>query len=307
MWKPVRILSAALVCGAALWFGLSFGPKPAEADVQLRVVRQVSEVASALGLDPAQGQVRRLHVNGSLLHTWVGESRLSPTQVGDRLDATLAARGDMPPRPEGEWGSSEAAEWVFGELARPFRLDLPGWTGYGRIMQPKPGHMLNAFERISAGLGLGPGFEPGFFVLAIDDPETKGSSIWWMRYDEGLNPFALVGADGGDVPGPDIPDVARFPGSRRVFSLVEQTDFGSVTIAVYEGAGTPTHHFRHYARALEAAGLARTAGSDPGVSDGAALFTGDGGHISIFSAPAADEPGRTLTLIQAHVEGRGRS
>jgi hypothetical protein len=144
-------------------------------------------------------------------------------------------------------------------------------------------------------------------VLALEREPGRASDVWTLHFDTTFNPLGLVGLAGGDAPGIDLPGMARYPGSRRLFSLAELSQAAEAHVLVYEGGGSVGDHLQYYEALFQQLGLRALRGvaaaeREPGRAVRA--YSGKGQEITLFITAEATRPGRVLDVIEARLPAR---
>lgn len=274
-----RIGGIALALVALYWLGQALGPRNAVATVYSTETTPLSSVL--LEQPPQPGGQRLLVVNGNTAYLEISTTDVQPDELVDRLASGVPERapvslewtsfknrdravdeligivqansemamGPIAPEDLAHSRSEAAIAALRAEFAaavgRPFKTSGDGWAAYGHV---SPGG-VRPLEAGSEDTFV------GRFVLAMRPEGQRHTTIWNLRMPRDFDLSAWLPRSRGDVPGGDPSVLARYPASRRSFSLVETSLTGRSEIVVFDGGGTIGDHVRHYVAEGEMAGL----------------------------------------------------
>lgn len=301
-----RSASIAVALVALYWLGQAIGPQNAVATVYLTESGPVSGVL--LEQQPQPGGERVLVVNGNRAYLEISRSALGPDDFISRLTAapetTETQRVDlsfletterqlddlfglvknnaasaMSPLDPADIAQSRAdaaiaklAADFAAAVGRPFWKSGEGWAAYGRISPGGVGPLAVSPEAAFQGR----------FVLAMRPDGQQHTTIWNLRLPRDFDLTAWLPQSSGDVAGEDPSVLARYPTSRRVFSLLETSLTGRSEIVVFDAGGTVEDHVRHYLAEAEKAGLQATRSGMPQSSEQLIHMIGSQREITVF-------------------------
>jgi hypothetical protein len=285
-------LRTAAIAGVAiggLWIGELVRPHRAQAEVYERAVRRTVGLLGALDLQPNRGGHRQLLINGVPVAAQLARSPDDPRELAEAIERE-ALRESLAGTDPG--GSPEDQPF-----RRPFIARGEHWAAFGRFTGPGAGAGTRTLiEHLLAGEGLGPAARGGFFAFAQRAPQGRGSDVWLWQFEEGFDPRRLMGRPGADVQGQDLPSIDRYPGSLRVFTLSEVSDFHHSHAVAYQGRGTPAARRAHYARAFERAGFEPAPDGRRAGEAAAMIFRGERAEATVAVVPA--DGGDAIDLLQ---------
>lgn len=281
---------ALLLCVTVSWLM----PSWALADVYSQLPPSGMSVLDLLRSKRATGGDRLLLVNGTRMLFRLSKSKDDVPQILDRLEARVneeyADTAMYPQAPE---------DGMPSPFARPFRTGGEGWGVVGRLAGPgRVDGEDGIFASLAAGRGLGPAAEGGFIVLALQHGGTgRGSDVWTARFDPGFDPWKLMPRASGDVEGGDLPRIHRYPGSRRVMSISELSEFGNHHSVAYQGDGSVRDRTSYYKRVMQSAGY-RLDSEREDRNASMTRFSGSEADVTVFSYSAASRSNEVIDLIQ---------
>lgn len=292
--KAVRLLAVAGILAGTFWVGEAFLARRADAEVYQFIRERAASLLDFDWLDGFPGPRYDIALNGTRNTLDVSSSRLLPTEILDALEARAEAQLRSLRLPED--GTAVDYE-VAAILRRPFRLDGPGWGVFARLFGGTGVTPMPWLENLKEGRGPGAGATGGFIVLARRDQGASRTAVWTIRFDENFNPLELVPKGDGDAPGVDVPEVRRYPGTRRTVSMVATERGRQSGMFSYEGRGSIADHARHFAAEFRWAGFQQLA-SDATEDGGIILqFRRGAVEASVFVGAPADDEGDVIDLI----------
>ena len=212
----------------------------------------VSEIATRHATFTSE---RYLVVNGQVIRAELGRTDLGPREYIDRVQRDWEARYgqslDLGPLAETEALFEAQSEQM---LRRPFRRDGPGWSTYGKLF----GGRIDGGKPFLASLietgALGEGAAGGAMVSAYEDGDG-GSDVWLMHLDEDFKPSEYLGLKDSDRGPGDIPEIQRYPGTRRGLTVSEYSEMAETHSLTYVGPGSIESHADHYEQQLQPLGM----------------------------------------------------
>jgi len=284
-----RLSAIALLVSGLVWFSMVYGPRYASADVYLDLGQSSAPPASARAVP------RPVIINNQRL-------MLSRRQVGLPLELALLTR--PPATPAKPTGAESYDGGVFDSLAalkQGLELQGDGW----KMQASLPG--LPAHQGIFPSTGGMPGAAPtpvpGTVVLGMEDGRT--SDLWTLDLPASFDFLDLFGDGAGDAPGFELPDIPRYPGSRRELSMEMPGPSGPTRLLAFTVRGQLQDRRRYYRDVLDAAGirLERELVAD----DGAVVMDleGKGKRYAVYlSVP--EPTGLSTDIFQIQVSQSGR-
>jgi len=252
--KVFKLVIIVSVCAGIWWFGLSFGPNrdKAEAKVFERIFSLTKNMPEYLYDDKKTSKPRKVCINGNTTHLTVGKTQ-------DSIDAVLDFYAKQyQPFPVGK-PSQEMIDKSPKEVGDNLRkiydiLDCLGQTQQLRFQQDGYG-FFGTFEFNDPNLALGgcDFFKPfeevvekgtlgkigiGRVVIALQGEQNDKTTVLNIWTDKDFNLKNLTPDKFGDMPGKDIDNVPRYPGSRRQISVNQENRLTVDSVVVYEGEGS---------------------------------------------------------------------
>jgi len=252
--RSVKVLIILMISLAVIWFGQIYGPgdNNAEAKVFERIISYTRSIPGYLFDDKNTSEPRKIIINGSTTFITLGKSKDDISKI---LDFYVK---QFPPQPVKKIeagilkkiGNKElkASATQINKLldcvrsSQHFREERDDFGLLGILEFHDPDMMLGdekvikAFGKMAETGKLGT-IGTGRMVIALKNPDTKDTRIIniWTDRDFNLNNF-FPDAN-GDMAGKDIPDVPRYPGSRRIFSIEQENTLSMDSLVSYEGGG----------------------------------------------------------------------
>lgn len=278
MSRAGRLLLIGLVWLGLLWLGVAFAPRPGSADVY---ASRWADPAPDLPRRPrAEGEPRRHQwsINGQAVQAEQRRVALSVRRALDRVAAELAA--DPAADPVFALQRAEGANWgVLMQWRNPQRRALLDWL---------PG-LLNVADPGGAYAGA-------VVVLALAD--EGGTQLWTLDFADSFDPRAWLTPADRDAPGFDLPDLPRFPGSRRRFALADRSAAGQAAMVAYATDAPRSARLAHYTAALIRLGATPLTPAGAEAAGGPRGFRHAGSEYSLWCQDDPTAPGRGLDLLQ---------
>lgn len=302
--RLLRLFWIILLAGGLFWLGEKLGPRHVGADVY----RITEEALPSPRLPPGEGAVsgRQLLINGQRLQAELRRVTRPPREAMDEIMArnglTLdTATQASPAEPESDdplaLVTSLRRQWQ-----RPYRQGGEGWELLARFYGADPS--MPDDRLLSAFVGGGPGagsLGGGFVVLALGD--AQGSDLWTLRLGEDLDLLRLLGSGETDVPGFDLPEAARYPGSRRIFCLAEDSPAAVAYLIAYRSRAAVSVRRQYYQQRLIQAGLHPLRSPEDRARHGLLQYARPGLEYSIYLDNDPQVPGEGIDLIQLRLTG----
>jgi len=252
--RPVKVLIILAIGLAVIWFGQIYGPgeNNAEAKVFERIISYTRSIPGYLFDDQNTSEPRKIIVNGSTSYMTLGKSKDDISKI---LDFYVK---QFPPQPVKKIepgiikkiGNKELKTCAIQinklldclRSSQHFRVERDDFGLLGVLEFHDPDMMLGdekilrTFEKV-AETGKFGAIGTGRIVIALKNPGTQDTRIinMWTDRDFDLNNF--FPDTNGDMAGKDIPDVPRYPGSRRIFSVEQENTLSMDSLVSYEGGG----------------------------------------------------------------------
>jgi hypothetical protein len=239
---------------AVIWFGQIYGPgkNNAEAKVFERIISYTRSIPGYLFDEQNTSEPRKIIVNGSKTYITLGKSKDDiskildfyvkqyPPQPVKKIEAGILKKIGNKELKTGAIQINKLLDCLrSGQHFREERDDF-GLLGilefHDRDMMLGDEKVINAFEKMAKTGEFGK-IGTGRIVIALKSPGTKDTRIIniWTDRDFNLNNFSPD--TNGDMAGKDIPDVPRYPGSRRIFSIEQENTLSMDRLVSYEGGG----------------------------------------------------------------------
>ena len=276
MHRSLRISSIAAAFVAIWWFGLHFGPN--RDDAAAKVFERLLFFTKAMPgylFDDEMSSPRKVMVNGNTTYLTVGKT-------DDRIDAVLSFYAEQYKPLSVDGGHEDLRQNMDNEQAKEklnriysllrclepyqhFRMQRDEWGVWGCFefhdSDLRVGscefleHLRTALESGNLGkIGI------GRIAIALRGDGVAETSVINLWTDRDFNINNLKPDESGDVPGKDIEDVPRYPGSRRQLSIEQENSRTTDSLVVYEGEGSLASHILFYHSRMKAAGWS----ADPG-------------------------------------------
>ena len=252
--RLVKCLSILTISLAVIWFGRIYGPgeNNAEAKVFESILSYTRSIPGYLFDDRNTSEPRKIIVNGSTSYITLGKSKDDISKI---LDFYVK---QFPPQPVKKIEADIIKKIGDKELKKcavqinklidclrsdqHFRVERDDFGLLGILEFHDPDMMLGdekilkAFEKVAKTGKFGT-IGTGRIVIAMKNPNTQDTRIinMWTDRDFDLNNF--FPDTNGDTAGKDIPDVPRYPGSRRIFSIEQENTLSMDSLVSYEGGG----------------------------------------------------------------------
>jgi len=274
--KIFRIISIIAVCIAIWWFGLHFGPNRDDAAAKVfERLRFFTKAMPGYLFDDEISTPRKVIVNGNTTYLTVGKT-------DDRIDAVLnfyARQYEPLPMDRVDDGLLEKIDnkkargklnriYSLLECLEPyqhFRMQRDEWGFWGSFEFHDSDLRVGScefLERLTTAFETGNlgKIGTGRIAIALRGEGATKTSVLNLWTDRDFNINNLQPDEFGDVPGKDIEDVPRYPGSRRQLSIEQENSRTTDSVVVYEGEGSLASNILFYHSRMKAAGWA----TDPG-------------------------------------------
>jgi len=252
--RPVKVLIILMICLSVIWFGRIYGPgeNNAEAKVFERIISYTRSIPGYLFDEQNTSDPRKIIVNGSTSYITLGKSKDDISKILD-----FYAK-QFPPQPVKKIEAGILKKIGNKELktsairinklldcvrsSQHFREERDGFGLLGvlefhdRDMMLGDEKILKAFDKVAKTGKLGT-IGTGRIVIALKNPGTQDTRIINMWTDRDFNLKNFLPDTNGDMGGKDIPDVPRYPGSRRIFSIEQENTLSMDSLVSYEGGG----------------------------------------------------------------------
>jgi len=268
--KVLKLLIIALIFTAIGWFGFCFGPDRdnAEAKIFERIFSFTKDMPEYLFDDKRTSEPRTIRINGNTTHLTVG-------QTEDNIEAVLDFYAEQyQPFPIGKPTQEmidKSPEEVGNNLTKIY--DLMDCLGQGQQvhLQREEYGFFGTFEFNDPSLKLGgcEFFKPfekvvekgnlgeigiGRVVIALREKQQDKTTVLNIWTDKDFNLNNLKPDKFGDMPGKDIDDVPRYPGSRRQIAVSQENTRTIDSVVVYEGDGSVNGSILFYRSRMKNAG-----------------------------------------------------
>ena len=252
--RPVKVLIILIISLAVIWFGQIYGPgeNNAEAKVFERIISYTRSIPGYLFDDQNTSEPRKIIVNGSTSYITLGKSKDDISKI---LDFYVK---QFPPQPVKKIEAGILKKIGDKELKtcaiqinklldclrsnQHFRVERDGFGLLGALEFHDPDMMLGdekifkAFEKVAETGEFGK-IGTGRIVIALKNSDKMDTRIINMWTDRDFNLHNFIPDANGDVGGKDIPDVPRYPGSRRILSIEQENTLSMDSLVSYEGGG----------------------------------------------------------------------
>lgn len=297
-----------LCLSVILYFTQILKPLQAQADVYLKLTNQVGILASYLGQNSQPGGNRKIVLNGNILYSQLSKSMDAPSVAIDRIQANFETQNRVKSYTQpvstpvnGPTNEKDLIQNMSTFLNSPFRIDQKGWSAFGKI----PLSILfgnKHFPQTETGENYtNKNVQNNFISLAIQDNPSGPTSVWTINFDKDASILEMLGNDDEDTPGADISQIERYPGSLRIFSFSEFSDFSESHIVGYRGYGIPEEHLHYYINLLQRAGLSLDRKSSQNFNKAFALFSGKGREVAVFITRDQENKNQLIDLVQVRV------
>lgn len=270
-WKTVKAGAIGIIGASIILFGIFFGPgeKSVEAKVFERLIAYTRAMPEYLFDEKAFSEPRKVRVNGNTTYLRVGRSRDDiskildfyekqyPAQPVDKTEAAVLKKvNDKNLR---KYFHTLNAVLECMRSKQRFRMERDGFGFLGTIEFRDSGLRVGSEAFIKKYETM---FETGEFgkmgigrmVIAQKDPNREGTRIVNIWTGKDFNIKNFLPDSHGDVGGEDIPDIPRYPGSRRVFSTQQENLQTLDCLVVYEGGGGVVGHILFYHARMNSSG-----------------------------------------------------
>jgi hypothetical protein len=252
-------------------FGFHFGPvkEDAQAKVFERLLFYTKDMPKYLFDDEITSEPRKVIVNDITTHISIGKT-------GDDVNRVLDFYAQQyEPQPveiidediledvdDEELGECIEKIVSFMECMRSFqhfRLERKHYGFWSAFEFHDPGLKIGSrefAEKIKSAAETGALGKLGTsrIVIALRNMGMEKTTIINMWTDRDLNINNLMPDAFGDMPGKDIDDVPRYPGSRRQLSIEQENSRTIDSLVVYEGEGSLATNILFYHSRMEDAG-----------------------------------------------------
>lgn len=290
--KFLRLLIIVGILAGTFSLGKLLYPHSVGADVFQIVATERTLPLDFLNLQAQAGGKRLVTLNGNVLHTEISRSAKKPTELLDDIEKKLDYNGKYQ-----STGTTQIADLML-PLSRPFRVKAKHWQMLGQLFDGTSKAPMELLQKIATDQDLGRDAAGGFVVLAFNSPTATETVVWTIRFDEQFNPLRFAGSPEQDVKGWDIPQIERFPGSRRTLSLTEDSDVSKAHVVAYDGHGTIDDHISHYALQCQIAGMKEVYRNIVSENEALLQFNGNGKEFAIFFTRSSQDQYSILDMIQ---------
>ncbi len=252
--RPVKALIILVVSLAVIWFGQIYGPgeNNAEAKVFERIISYTRSIPGYLFDDQNTSEPRKIIVNGSTSYITLGKSKDDISKILD-----FYAK-QYPPQPVKKIEAGILKKIGDKELKtcaiqinklldclranQHFRVERDDFGLLGVLEFHDTDMILGgekifkAFEKVAETGEFGK-IGTGRIVIALKNSDKMDTRIINMWTDRNFNLNNFIPDGNGDVGGKDIPDVPRYPGSRRILSIEQENTLSMDSLVSYEGGG----------------------------------------------------------------------
>lgn len=252
--RLVKVLIILAISLTVIWFGRIYGPgeNNAEAKVFESILSYTRSIPGYLFDDRNTSEPRKVIVNGSTSYITLGKSKDDISKI---LDFYVK---QFPPQPVkkieagilkkiGDKKLKTCAIQINKLLDclrsnQHFRVERDDFGLLGVLEFYDPDMMLGdekilkAFEKVAETGKIGT-IGTGRIIIALKNPTTKDTRIINIWTDKDFNLHNFIPDDNGDVGGKDIPNVPRYPGSKRILSIEQENTLSMDSLVSYEGGG----------------------------------------------------------------------
>lgn len=275
----------------------------AAADITRPLPIDHDDVAEIATRHAAFGSERYLVVNGQVIHAQLGRTDLSARGYIDRVQRDWEARYgqslELGPLAENEALFEAQSEQM---LRRPFRKDGPNWSTYGKLF----GGQIDGGKPFLAALvetgALGEGAAGGAMVSAYDDGDG-GADVWIMHLDQDFKPSEYFGLKDLDRGPGDIPEIQRYPGTRRGLTISEYSEMAETHSLTYVGSGSIEAHADHYEQQIQPLGMMQ-APTTRRTGEILLRFADQKRDLAVFIREGGPNPGDITNIIQISTSER---
>ena len=260
-----------MISFAIIWFGMFFGPdeNSVEAKVFERLTFYTRSMPQYLFDDRTTSEPRKALVNGNTSYFTVGKSRDDIAKILN----FYAKR--YPPKPVGKIDDDILKKVSDRQLkqcmikmnalfecmseSQHFRMERDHFGFFGAIefhdsdLTLGSEKFVEEYENAMTTGEFGK-IGTGRIVIALKNPSTKDTRIINMWTDRDFNLKNFLQDSNGDVGGKDIPDIPRYPGSRRLLAIEQENTLTYDTLVSYEGGGGVVGNILFYHSRMEDAG-----------------------------------------------------
>lgn len=285
MDRLLQIVIIGAILGAALWFGLSYGPAPSvRADIYMDLASAYGSIPDLNG-DPAGQRTGVTLLNGNKLYYRVSRSKKSVHDVLNEYQQALTPKDfhlfsseHLPNLPD---IAKVAPEIPFLEFLmnqkRIVREESPHWGMISFLdMGPEANRdwhvvfqsKMKAFAK-SGRLG-----DLGIAKTVVAVPNASGDFTSVMAYwtDPEFNLRNLQDSGTGDLPGKDIPGFPRIQPSRRLLTFEQVEDRMGFVLLMYETYLSPEQALIAYQQEAQRLGWTTRLPEPERAASGATLF-----------------------------------
>jgi len=252
--RPVKALIILMISLAVIWFGQIYGPgeNNAEAKVFERIISYTRSIPGYLFDDKNTSEPRKVIVNGSTSYITLGKSKDDISKILDFYAE------QFPPQPVKKIEAGILKKIGDKELktcaiqinklldclrsSQHFRVERNDFGLLGALEFHDPDmilgdeKILKAFEKVAETGEFGK-IGTGRIVIALKNSDKTDTRIINMWTDRDFNLHNFIPDDNGDVGGKDIPNVPRYPGSKRILSIEQENTLSIDSLVTYEGGG----------------------------------------------------------------------
>jgi len=240
-----------IVCCSSLIIGSAVN-SAAVADVFKLEALTNDFAAAASVIDPSRLHTKEPYyivLNGAELKVTETRSNRDPQQIVSRVlngrEAKLASLAES----VNQTGSSEFLK----ELSMPFAMRGENWASLIMVNFAEAAVSSRPDPQVSA-------------TFAMDQKNNGESIVWDIEGTSASDFIDAVLDDGNDAPGEDIPNVGRYPGSKRSFTLAILQDRISYLVS-YQGTGQSIDRANYYEQRFKDIGLTTDHSSGKSIND----------------------------------------
>jgi hypothetical protein len=246
---PFARLTLFIACCAGVLLYADY--RSARASVMERLLGVGQRMAPFLDDGRSTEAPRELHINGVKLWAAAGQTSQPPALVRRFYADRYAGRGSAMDTLAEELKRQHALPATATGLTQAsFGDDTRGGMA---ALDSGDGVDLRSLARRLAHAGDGKMGEVGRLRYVYWERSGNGGTRFLTVWtDDKLDLAKLLPASDGDVPGRDVPNVPRYPGTRRILAADERGAFGAM--AVYAGSGSPELALAFYTARLNTLG-----------------------------------------------------
>jgi hypothetical protein len=247
----LKIFQVFLVITFFFWWGESFGPRNASAEIYKVLAKGHQQQAK-----PDYSIEKEINFNGLSQKTVLSYEKGSPSEVMKLI------------RERSKLKHRVSVDRVITALTRPYQFSGENWGVFVQFFRNVPDNLSSkVVDQIHAKKPIHSDVKMGYSVFVTQVADGY-SAIWRTEFDHNLDMSAWITSPGKDMPGKDISNISRFPGSTRAWSLVDDNKQYLTHSVAYLGKGNIESHQRYYQSLLSNNGykLRDTSKTSEGIS-----------------------------------------